>query len=290
MDSGASLPNARSSHATLESAPVRGVLLAAALGACAWLGIWLGSVATDARGVAACGYFAASSPSTYAMTAGSLLLVATGIACGIGRMLNAVVGVFVLGAALAAFTMQTGAVNSVVFDSARLTSIGVETMVWTGPALLAVMAVFRVSGPLQDIPLEGDGSVLREWFSIDALKVSLVGAALPLVVWIVVHTPMKGQAIGGACAGGLAVGLTFRILAPRAQPLVAFISPILIMGGYQWFVANRITLSSETLLALGALPPELRVMPLDVVAGALAGVALGIGWARSFRKTDTIAS
>jgi len=62
------------------------------------------------------------------------------------------------------------------------------------------------------------------------------------------------------------------------------------MGGYQWFVANRITLSSETLLALGALPPELRVMPLDVVAGALAGVALGIGWARSFRKTDTIAS
>jgi hypothetical protein len=30
------------------------------------------------------------------------------------------------------------------------------------------------------------------------------------------------------------------------------------------------------------------MMPLDITAGTLIGVAIGIGWARSFKRSDTM--
>ncbi len=280
----------RSFRAPLDRAWLRGVLLGLAILSCAWLGISLSGIAVDDRGGASGALTTAVSPLACAGALALLLVVSTAIACGIGRLVNAIVGLFVLGTAVTAFAMQTGTAQAAIFDGANLASIGVETLAWTIPIALLVTCVFRVSGPLPDVPLRGEAGLWREYFDIDALKASLVGALIPVVAWFVVRTMMKGQAIGGVFVGGVAAGMAFRLVAPRVQPVVIFVSPILLMGAYQWFVASRLTASPSVLLALGSLPPELRVMPLDTVAGTLTGVAIGIGWARSFKKTDTIAS
>jgi hypothetical protein len=164
-------------------------------------------------------------------------------------------------------------------------------MVWVVPSAISVVLIFRFSGSPPDIAQRFPGeSMWKEYFDSDALRGAITGVLLPLIAWLVIRTMSKGQAFGGACIGGIAVGIAFRLFAPNVQPILAFISPILLSGGYQLFVASRMAGDIGTLFAINALPPELRMMPLDVVAGSLTGVAIGIGWARSFRRSDTITS
>lgn len=283
--------SARRASSFMERGWIRGAFLTLAIGASIWIGIAASSLGVDARGVATGTIALSTSTGSAAIVLLGLFAVATVIAAAVGRLVNAVVGLFVLGAVLTAFSMRTGAISSAVFDSASLSSIGIEALLWTLPVAIGVVVVFRVAGPLPDVPPRHDeGPWWREYFDLEALRASLVGGLLPIVAWLLVRSVMKGQAIGGACVGGIAVGMAFRLVAPRIQPAIAFISPILLMGGYQWFVASRLRVGADALFAATLLPPELCVMPLDTVAGTLLGVAIGIGWARSFRKTDTIHS
>ncbi len=210
---------------------------------------------------------------------------------GVGRLVNAVVGIFVVGAGFTALALRSSAVTGPVFEGASMAAIGVETLIWSLPITITLIAVFLFSGPLPDITKRFPGDPWwREYFDLDALRAGLVGALLPLIVWLVVRNMLKGQAFGGACLGGVAAGIAYRLIAPQVTPLFAFAAPIVLMGGYQVAVAIRGPIDLSSLFAASAITPELRLMPLDTVAGALTGVAIGLGWARSFRRSDTITS
>ena len=257
--------------------------------------LWLGSTSSN-RMIDVCGEPAgcvtlATSKTSAILTLGAVMILLTILAMIAGRLVNAVVGVFVLGAGLAGLTLRSASIAGAIFGGASLPSLAIETMIWAVPSAISVVLIFRFSGSPPDIAQRFPGeSMWKEYFDSDALRGAITGVLLPLIAWLVIRTMFKGQAFGGACLGGIAVGIAFRLFAPNVQPILAFISPILLAGGYQLFVASRMTGDIGTLFAINALPPELRMMPLDVVAGSLTGVAIGIGWARSFRRSDTITS
>lgn len=225
------------------------------------------------------------------MTFGALMVLLTILAMIAGRLVNAVVGVFVLGSGLAGVALKGASISGAIFAGASLTSLASETLIWTIPSALAVVMIFRFSGSPPDITPRYPGeSMWREYFDADALRAGVVGILLPLIAWIVVRNMLKGQAFGGACLGGVAVGIAYRLFAPRIQPVFAFIAPILLTGAYQLVVSSRMPGNLGALFAADSISPELRLLPMDIVAGSLTGVAIGIGWARSFRRSDTITS
>lgn len=284
--------HSHSTHANsapLEQNWIRGVVLTSALVVAIWVGLTASSRIVDLSAVPAGCVTLATSKSDAVVTLAAVWIVLTLLGMGVGRLVNAVVGVFVVGAGFAAFALRSSTVTGPIFENSSLVAVGAETLIWAVPATITLIAVFRFSGPLPDIAPRFAGEPWwREYFDLDALRAGLVGALLPLVAWLVVRNMLKGQAIGGACLGGVTVGIAYRLLAPQVTPLFAFVAPIVLMGLYEIAVASRLTVDLSTLFAAGALAPELRLMPMDTVAGALTGVAIGIGWARSFRRSDTI--
>ncbi len=289
--SSANSPTSDAATGSMERTWLRGLVLTFTIVGALWLGMTASSRMIDACGEPAGCVTLAISKSSAIITFGALMVLLTILAMVAGRLVNAVVGVFVLGAGLTGLTLTSSAISVAIFSGASLASLAVETWVWTLPSALAVVLVFRFSGSPPDIAPRYPGeSMWREYFDVEALRSGIVGVLLPLVAWLVVRTMLKGQAFGGACLGGVAVGIAFRLFAPTIQPVFAFISPILLTGAYQLFVSSRMTGDLGVLFAANAISPELRLMPMDVVAGSLTGVAIGIGWARSFRRSDTITS
>jgi len=277
------------SHANSDRPVARGIVLAGGLLAATVIGFVAPALTRDGLGIPATTVALSQSPlATTAVMLGTCAAL-TVLAALVGRSINAVVGLFVLGWGLMVFSMAGGNASDAVFMGASLRAIGIETVLWGGVTTVAVIVVFRWSGPLLDIPpREPNGSFIREYFDLEALRGGITGVLLPVVAWFVVRTMMKGLAIGGAFLGGIAVGLCFRLLASAVQPVVAFIAPIVIMGVAQIVTATEARAQIDAQFASGALSPLARMMPLDIIAGTLIGVAIGIGWARSFKRSDTM--
>ncbi|MSQ90660.1 MAG: hypothetical protein EXS01_04595 [Phycisphaerales bacterium] len=277
--------------ASIERTWLRGVVLSITLAAAVLLGVLASQHFLDARGEPAGCFTLAVSKSSALVGLFALLILLTILGMVAGRLVNAVVGVFVLGAGLTALTLRSSSVTGAFFDGASFTALSIEPIIWVIPIAGAVLAIFRFAGAPPDIaPRYPGGSWREEFCDGEAIRAGLVALLVPLVVWLVVRNMLKGQALGGMCVGAIAVGIAYRLMAPRVQPLFAFIAPILVMGVYQLIVASRSPGDLGVAFATNSIPPELRVMPMDVVAGSLIGVAIGIGWARSFRRSDTIQS
>ncbi len=278
-------------QASIEKPWIRGLVLTITIVIAVCVGMATSRRMMDAGGEpAGCMTLATSKFSALATFFVAMALL-TGLAMGAGRLVNAIVGVFVLGAGLAAISLTSASISGAIFVGASLPSLALETAIWTIPTGLAVILIFWFSGSPPDIALRYPGeSLWREYFDLDALRAGIVGVLVPLIAWIVIRNMLKGQAFGGACLGAVAVGIGVRLMAPRVQPVIAFISPILLTGAYQYFASSRMNGDTAVLFASNEISPELRMMPLDVVAGSLTGVAIGIGWARSFRRSDTMTS
>ncbi len=269
---------------------LRGVFLAIALVCACWIGVTASYRVQDLLGQPAGCVTLAASKSSAIITFGSGLVLMTILAMVAARLINSVVGVFVLGFGLAGLTLVSSSVSGAFFVDASSSSLAIETMIWGIAIAVAVVAIFRVGGAPPDIALRYPGeSIWREYFDANALRAGLTGVLLPLLAWVIVRTMMKGQAFGGACIGGVAVGIAYRMVAPHVQPVFAFIAPILLTGAYQ-LLSSRSTGNTGVAFALNTISPEMRLLPMDVVAGSLIGVAMGIGWARGLRRSDTISS
>ena len=129
------------------------------------------------RGVAGPTIALAATPLVAALVLLGTLVVTLGIAVLVGKAINAVVGLFVLGTGLAALTMQCGTITDVVFLGAGQVGLAVETAIWGVVVLLCAAVVFRLAGPLPDVPVQDINEAFKPGavFSLDALKSSLAG-------------------------------------------------------------------------------------------------------------------
>ena len=212
-----------------------------------------------------------------------LMLASLLVACLVGRLINALVGLFVLGWGIMVFDMQCGTIEDLVFANGSLLPLVMEGLVWSVVVLFMAGIVFWASGPLPDYPEEDPRNAVRlsEIFSADALKSALAGLLMLVAVWFLLWNDLKGQAIGVVMVGGLATGACGRLLSPKVQPILLFAAPM-IAGTLGYAVGMTMqTKPLEEMFLQGNLPALIHPMPLDYVVGSLCGVAMGIGWGRA---------
>jgi hypothetical protein len=206
--------------------------------------------------------------------------VAAGVACAVGRLVNAAVGLFVLGAGLWALRYRCATVVDVAFAGGSLGLAAIETALWGFAVLGAAFAVFRWGGPLRDVPGgEPAGAPSHMRLGLRGLAAGLL--VLP-VVWLFARSPLRGQTLAAAVMGGIAVGLAGRLLEPRVQPRLLFAVPCFIGALAQAACALALRVSPADAFITQTLPALALPMPIDWAAGSLMGVAIGLGWAKSF--------
>ena len=94
--------------------------------------------------------------------------------------------------------------------------------------------------------------------------------------------------LGAATLAGFATGAFGRMVAPRTPPVYLAVAPIAAFAVVFLFLG--ITGAGDDLATKfvdGSYPRFLRMMPVDIVAGALCGTALGLGFMRSFAAPAT---
>ena len=210
---------------------------------------------------------------------GSLL-----IASLVGRAINSAVGLFVLGSGIAVLSMQCGTVSDLIFAGGGFVPLVIETMVWAVVVLVLAAGMFRLSGPLPDIS-EGtarDAFDLRKIFTPLTARSALAGAVVIPIVWLLLFNELKGQAIAATTLGAIAAGMIGRSLSPHSQPILLFAAPV-VFGALGYAIAlTMVSGPIDEMFVVNALPRLARPMPLDYAAGALMGVAIGLGWSRGF--------
>lgn len=237
-------------------------------------------------GAAATGMLAAERPLLAAAALIGCFLVSAAIAAGVGRLTNAAVGMFVLGCGLMVPALRGGTIMELALGDIGATKplmlMGIETIVWAGLILIAGFIVITASGPLPDLdPTDDDGRPVR-WWSADAIAGALAALVVPLAVWILCRSPLKGQAFMSVVVGAMAAGLIARLVKPHAKPLLLFAAPCLAGGIAQLFAAAQLTGPIDIAYVQLLLSNLSKPMPLDYAAGSLIGVSMGLGWARSF--------
>ena len=235
----------------------------------------------------------AERPVVAAMAVLVCLAVATAIACVVGRVVNAAVGLFVLGAGVFALDSRLGGLREVVFahpEKSAIFGMGLETLVFALIVMGLVIVVFSVTGGFHDVEPEVDGT-RPDWLTSDAaMKSAGMGLLVLPAVWLIAQSPMKGQAIAAVFFGSMVAGLVGRLSAPHVQPILVFVSPLVFGAIGHAIAAATMRAPLDDAYVAGATSAFARIMPLDYVAGSLLGVSFGLGWAKSFLHHEEVAA
>jgi hypothetical protein len=246
---------------------------------------------SSTRGEAGPTIIAAASPVKAALAFVIIALVATALACLVGRIANAAIGLFILGAGVFVLDGRLAGIRALAYaqpDRSTLFLLTIETIVLAAFALGLVLIVFRATGGFRDVEPDEHG-VRPHWLRSDAAWRSAACGILALpAVWLIAQSPMKGQAIAAVVVGGTIAGLVARLIAPHVQPILIFASP-LIFGAIGHVIAAFTTRGPlDEAYISGGLSVFARVMPLDYLAGSLLGVSMGLGWAKSFLHHEEV--
>ncbi len=208
--------------------------------------------------------------------------IATGIAGVVGRLVNAAVGLFVLGAGLWVVRMRLGTIEDLAFAEGSLGLVALETALWGVLVAGATIAILKIAGPLADIDTKDDGSSSPPERSRWGLRGAAAGFLVLPAVWLIARSELQGQTLMAVVLGSMVVGLVGRLLSPYAQPRLLFASPCLFGAiGHVLGLLFVVDPLSEAFVTQ-SIPAVSLPMPLDYAAGSLMGVAMGLGWARSF--------
>jgi len=198
----------------------------------------------------------------------------------IGRLVNAAVGMFVLGCGLWALRLRSATITELALAGGSLGLVVLETLLWGVLILGATFAVWKIAGPLRDIEPSADPAepAWQRW------GLPGVGAAVivPVVVMIVARSPLAGQTLMAVVLGGMASGLAGRLISPHAQPYLLFAAPCVFGAVAAAFGLTTIHGSLPDAYVNQGIPAVNLPMPIDYAAGSLAGVAMGLGWAKGF--------
>ena len=254
---------------------------------CALLGLLASRLAVGPRGVVAPALLDASTPALASALVLACLATGASLACAIARPINAAVALFCVGCGVAAFAMRGGTVADAVFQGGMFRWLGMETLAWGLFVASVAIMIFRVGGPLPDVPNpDPEQSFAASLLRPRALVALAAALAAPAVLSFMMVGASKGQAIGACTLAGVAVAFGARLLAAREQPILLFAAPCIVVGLAQLMLAGPAAGSLDARFASGSLNPILCVMPADVAAGSLCGVAIGLGWSRGLVKRD----
>lgn len=246
----------------------------------ALLGGMTARFAAGPRGTSTAVLSVASSPGTAIAAVFVLVLALALLAVVVSRLVNSAVGLFVFGVGIAIFSMRCGAIADATLNGAAATNIALETLVWGAVLLGITFVLLRLGGRLPDIPISEP--LFRGALANRALIGCAAAIFAPVAVWLVLRNDLKGQAIAAAVIAGLITGLFGRLWAPRAQPILLPAAAVVAIGAAQLVAAMRVEGSMLEIFDRGLLPRVLAALPMDVAGGVAVGVAMGLGWARSF--------
>ena len=234
---------------------------------------------SSARGVVGPSMADALHPGTAAAAMLAGVAACTIVGAVVGRLINAAVGLFVVGCGLAVVSMRSGTVMDIAFGGGSLRPVALETVAWGLAVAVISIVVFRVSGPLPDIPArDPKGPFRNEVVNADALRSMLLGLVAVAALWIADRSEMKGQSIFAAAAGAMFIGTVCRRLLGDSQPILLFAAPVLAVGVAQLITAGSLPGPLDRAVTARAVPGWSLAMPLDVAAGTLLGLPLGLGW------------
>lgn len=266
----------------------RNAIMVAGIAACGFVGIVAAPWLISPRGDWGPTVLGAQSPIAAMLALIVGLAISAVIAGVIGRLINSVVGMFVLGVGLFALDGRLESIrvfayaNHDVSPKAALALLALETLVLALLMLGATLIVFGIGGRLRDVQPPESGESPNAFTSVDALKSAAAGAIVLATVYIIAQSSMKGQIIGAMVIGGMLAGLVARLFAPHVQPVLIFCSP-LVFGALGYLIALVWVKSPlDVAYITSGLPTIARPTPLDYAAGSIMGVAIGLGWARSF--------
>ena len=107
---------------------------------------------SSARGVVGPSMADALHPGSAAAAMLAGVAACTIVGAVVGRLINAAVGLFVVGCGLAVVSMRSGTVMDIAFGGGSLRPVAFETIAWGFAVAVISIVVFRASGPLPDIP------------------------------------------------------------------------------------------------------------------------------------------
>lgn len=223
----------------------------------------------------------ASSPVWAALAVVLAVVVCTAISALVGKLVNSVVGLFVLGAGIGYLAMRSGSSSDFCFGGSSVLAAAAELVVWTVLVAAGSHVVFKVGGPLPDLPPTYEDDVDSPT-GRSARLAWLAGIAGVAAAWLAAATATKGQAIGAAALAGFATGAVGRMLAPSTAPVYLAAAPVLAFAAVFAFLGFSGPSDLSTPFVDGSLPRLLRLMPCDIAAGALCGTSIGFGFMRSF--------
>lgn len=222
-------------------------------------------------------------PTVAILGVGLAVVLAFGAAVAVGRLVNAVTGLFVLGWGLAILTMRTATMRELAFTPGlSMWMIIVETLLWAGIILAAVLIMLRLVGKPHDWFVDIDHKDDAQVFSIASLRGASAAILILPAMWFIAQSEAKGQVLAAAVIGSLAAGLLGRLFAPHGSPVLMFIAPILVGAVGQAIGLSVTPKPIDSAYVSDSMSPLLLLSPLDLAAGSLMGVSMGVGWAKSF--------
>ncbi|MFM9145136.1 MAG: hypothetical protein ACKORL_07200, partial [Phycisphaerales bacterium] len=127
---------------------------------------------------------------------------------------------------------------------------------------------------------------IAEVFNADAWRGVIAAVAAGAVAWLLLRNETTGPASGVVAVGGVAAAYLARRVQQDTQPILLMALPVIAFGIAQAIAAASSVVPLDRLGAQRALPGWSMAMPLDVVAGTLIGVPIGLGWSKPSDGSD----
>jgi hypothetical protein len=253
---------------------VRATILSLSLLIAAIVGVSVAPWLVSSRGVPGPSMLHAQSPTEAVLAVVILFGLLTTLGAAAARYIGVSSGFLILGFGLFALAWRLEGVRELLLSGSDVHLLVVEAGMIAVLLLGAGWAMCAAGGEVEDQPVP---NATRCSSASVGWGIMLAASILP-VVWLLARSPMKGQLIGAAFVGGVAVAFLARRFRPDVQLFILIAAPsaVAALGYVLALVWSGSDLHVQFIRQ--SLSPLLLPMPFEYAAGTVLGVALGLRW------------